>query len=621
VGIADAAPGDLLFDHPRTPFGEIGQARLLGSLNPAKLRPFPPLAPPPGSDSKSRDLSSGGTMPQERKIRSAFAAALLLSACATPASVPGAPPASAARAAALRRIPALMDEALVPGLQVAVISDGRVEVHNFGVRDVQTGAPVTADTVFEAASLGKPVFAYGLLKLADAGRLDLDAPIGRYVPDLAAPLRPLTAGQLLTHRGGLPNGGQGSHFADPVSPGERFSYSGQGFLLLQKVVERITAKPLQAYMQEAVFAPLGMTHSSYVWRSDYEERKAFGHGPTGSSAGRNRIAEARAASSLETNAADYARFLLALVRGSGLSSGLASQALEPQAQVERGCAVCLWHSRGAPYPGIAWGLGVGLAETPAGRVVWHWGENETMQAYAALTLDGRRGVVILTDSANGHSIARAIASSLLGFDAPGYDWLGSYTPYTDPSRRLLSQLVHGRGVPTLAGLRRADVVEVAERLLAGDRPAEAAALAARLPGGPADAAERALMAEALRRAGRFAEARAAAEAALRLEPADGRAAETLKRLKLAERSVPPRLLALYAGRYETPFGLLDVTSDGRRLTARLQDRPPSPTLPMSDSLFLMEGMEVPIEFVLGADGGVSHAIVHANPDVRLKRLD
>jgi CubicO group peptidase (beta-lactamase class C family) len=516
-----------------------------------------------------------------------------------------------------------MDEALVPGLQLAIITDGRIDVRSYGIRDVQTGAPVTGDTVFEAASLGKPVFAYGVLKLADTGRIDLDAPIGRYAGDLAEPLRRLTARQLLTHTAGLPNGGRGA-FADPVSPGSRFSYSGEGFRLLQIVVERITGKPLQQYMQEAVFGPLGMSASSYVWRPDYEERKAFGHGFTGSTAGRNRIPDARAPSSLETSASDYARFLLALVHGTGLSPKLARAALQPQARLEHGCAICLGRPVGVPYDGLIWGLGIGLAETPAGKVAWHWGDNESMQAYAALTVDGRRGVVILTNSANGHSIAREIASSLLGFDAPGYAWVGSYPPYTDPARRLLSRLVRDGATAAAAqsaGISRSDRIEVAERLLAGDRPAEAAALIAGLDGGPTGAAEQALLAEALRLSERPAEARKAAAEALRLEPGNSRAKQVVERLALAGRVVPPRLLALYAGRYESPYGPLEVTSDGRRLTARLQDRPPSRMLPLSDTSFLMERMEVPIEFVLGTDGRVSHAIVRAGGEIRLPRLN
>src|SRR5215208_1707799 len=97
-------------------------------------------------------------------------------------------------------IPTLMREALVPGLQMVVISNGRVRpVRAFGTANIDTQQPVTAQTVFEGASLSKPVFAYGVLKLASAERLDLNAPVRRYLPDLQGPAGQLTARQLLSH--------------------------------------------------------------------------------------------------------------------------------------------------------------------------------------------------------------------------------------------------------------------------------------------------------------------------------------------------------------------------------------------------------------------------------------
>jgi CubicO group peptidase (beta-lactamase class C family) len=407
-----------------------------------------------------------------------------------------------------------------------------------------------------------------------------------------------------------------------VTPGQRFSYSGEGFRLLQMVVEKVTDQSLQSHMDEAVFQPLGMTSSSFVWRPEYEQRKAFGHSFTGSSAGRARIPEAKAASSLETTAADYARFLLAFVRGTHLSPAIARQALQRQTGVEEGCVVCLGRPAGAAAPNISWGLGMGLANTAAGWVAWHWGDNNTMQAYAAIALDGSRGTVILTNSANGHSVAQPIAASLLGFEAPGYAWGGSYSLYTDPGRQALSRIVRRQpgAVAAAAGaLSRSDAMALAERLLAGDRPAEAAALVRALSE-PRTGPEYALLAEALRRAGRPAEARKAAAQALRLEPENKRAKEAVRRTALAERQVPTALLARYAGRYSSPFGPLDVTNDGGRLTARLLDQPPSAMLPMSDSTFLMEGMGVPIEFVSGADGRITHAIVSAGGEIRLPRV-
>jgi CubicO group peptidase (beta-lactamase class C family) len=117
-------------------------------------------------------------------VLGACAAAFLTSACGT---IPPTARPAAMTADALRAVPRLMDEAIVPGMQIGVISGGRIETRSFGVRDVQTGAPVTDDTVFEAASLSKPVLAYAVLRLASTGRIDLDAPVASYCRASPAP--------------------------------------------------------------------------------------------------------------------------------------------------------------------------------------------------------------------------------------------------------------------------------------------------------------------------------------------------------------------------------------------------------------------------------------------------
>jgi CubicO group peptidase (beta-lactamase class C family) len=515
----------------------------------------------------------------------------------------------------------LMDEALVPGLQMAVIAKGRIRsVRGVGIVNADTGSPVTRETVFEAASLSKPVFAYGVLKLASSGRIDLDAPVSRYLPDLKGPAAQLTARRLLSHTGGLPNGGGKLDVA--TADIGRFSYSGEGYGLLQRAVEAITNQPLNDYMRAEVFEPLGMRTSSYIWREEFKTTKSFGHGFTGANAGRTHIPVARAQSSLETTAGDYARFMLATVRGEGLDPAIAREALQPQVKLERGCVDCLGKPKGELSDSTSWGLGWGLERTDRGSFAWHWGDNNTMQSYAAIALDGSHGVVIFTNSSNGHSIMRSIASRELGVDAPGYA-LGVYAPYTDPARRLLARIVRqGPAAVTSSDLSlpRAELIRIAERLMQGGKPVEAAALLRRLPGEPA-IADLALLAEAERKAGNLGQARRYAEAALRREPSNGKAREAIDRIGMAARVVAPHILDLYTGRYRTPFGPLEVTRRGAGLVASLEDQPESEMLAMSDNSFLIERMGVPIEFIRGSDGRVSHAVVQAGSPVNLPRLE
>src|SRR5262249_26786218 len=141
--------------------------------------------------------------------------------------------------------------------------------------------PVDDNTVFEAASLSKPVFAYAVLKLVEQGKIGLDVPLTKYLPkpyvDGDPRLEKITARIVLSHRTGFPNWRGPNPLTFHFTPGEAFSYSGEGFVYLQRVVEQIESKPLNDVMAELVFNPLGMTSSSYVWRADFDELTATGH--------------------------------------------------------------------------------------------------------------------------------------------------------------------------------------------------------------------------------------------------------------------------------------------------------------------------------------------------------
>src|SRR5215475_5400161 len=110
-----------------------------------------------------------------------------------------------------RGVPQLMKDGDVPGLSIALLRDGElVWRHGFGVKNTKTNEPVTDDTVFEAASLSKPVFAYAVLKLFDAGKFDLDKPLNQYLPgnyDVGEDQRlsQITARHVLSHTPGFPN--------------------------------------------------------------------------------------------------------------------------------------------------------------------------------------------------------------------------------------------------------------------------------------------------------------------------------------------------------------------------------------------------------------------------------
>ena len=178
-----------------------------------------------------------------------------------------------------RLVPGLMKELHVPGVSVCLVKGGNVAwSKSFGVKDARTLEPVSHETMFEACSMSKPVFAYAVLRLAEEKKLDLDRPLAYYLDEdfisIAGYKHKITARMILCHTSGLPNWRKGEEETDgplPIyfEPGTRFGYSGEGFYYLQRVVEKITGMPMDVYVRKTLFEPLGLKHMNYVWTREY----------------------------------------------------------------------------------------------------------------------------------------------------------------------------------------------------------------------------------------------------------------------------------------------------------------------------------------------------------------
>jgi len=346
-----------------------------------------------------------------------------------------------------------MQQADIPGLSVAVIHNGKlVWTGSYGVMNAETRKPVTSKTVFEAASLSKCVFAYGVLKLADQGKLNLDTPLVKYmgndygVTDQRINL--ITARHVLTHSTGFPNWREFDHSKTLLihfNPGEKWSYSGEGFVYLSRVVEKITGLSLEDFMQQTVLKPLGMNASSYIWLARFDSTKSYRHDNLGKLTGRTGKGDSgleavkddgNAAASLTTNAADYAKFIVAVLNGTGLKKKTWEQMTAPQIRVTE------------KYPELAWGLGVGLETMPGGTWFWHWGDNGDGKAFYMASITSKDAVVYFANGANGLGIAREVLACTVGGKHPSLDNLG-YERYNAPSRLLLKAIVAGGATKAL----------------------------------------------------------------------------------------------------------------------------------------------------------------------------
>jgi CubicO group peptidase (beta-lactamase class C family) len=319
-----------------------------------------------------------------------------------------------------------LGEGRVPGLSFAVIRDGKiVETGALGVRDASTGALVDENTVFEAASLSKPVFAFAVLQLVDAGVLSLDTPLSKYVPGYVTDdprSASITVREVLSQTSGLPNWRSKTNpLKTYFQPGERFSYSGEAFVWLQQVVETVTGEPLNAVMTRLVFDPLEMKRSSYIWRADFELDYALPHDAQPAPHRKMRPSKPRSASTLHTTAVDYARFLEAVLSGGRLKPETARQWLEPQVGLRQRCVECLSTDRQDADQHIAWGLGWGLE--PDRGAFFHWGDNGEFKAFVTGALADRSAVVVFTNGTNGMAIMPDVIGQLMPGDHPAFTWL------------------------------------------------------------------------------------------------------------------------------------------------------------------------------------------------------
>ena len=358
----------------------------------------------------------------------------------------------------LRHLPRLLELASVPGLALAVVDGGQMWTRGFGRAIEDPAHAVSGETVFEAASLGKPVFAYAVLRLVDDGVLDLDRPLYDYLPiaDANNPrMKRVTSRQVLSHTTGLPNWRQQPAGLEPrTEPGKEFSYSGEAYCYLQRVVEALTGKAFGRLMQEQVLEPLDMKQSSYVWQPEFESRMAAGYDghenrlDVQAAIGRRTLAIAQgwrkpllewryedsaravplinpqwpvlplymvpnAAASLLTTVSDYAKFLARVVAqppAQVLSLAAATRQAMVTPQVQLNSA-------------LYWGLGWGIQRDDHGEVLWHWGANNSFRNFVIADPANGRAIVVFTNSENGPRIYERVIVAVTGHDHPAFLWI------------------------------------------------------------------------------------------------------------------------------------------------------------------------------------------------------
>ncbi|MFD2935478.1 serine hydrolase domain-containing protein [Spirosoma flavum] len=290
-----------------------------------------------------------------------------------------------------------IDRQFVGNFAMATLSNGVVDYEKF----YSAGKPVDRHTVFQVASLSKWISAFGIMKLVEEGKLDLDRPVSTYLTRWQLPPTPfnneaVTVRRLLSHMAGLTDGLGYSGF-DPgtpvqsleqsltkaadadkgingavsvgLEPGSAFTYSGGGYTLLQLLVEEVSGQSFASYMKESVFEPLTMRQSTYVWDESSPDSLAEFYHSNGKKSTHYRFT-ALAATSLYTSLADLELFFQAHLPGKN-NEPIGRNVVKPE-------TIKLMRTPHVRTMGFAiWGLGTVLFAPTAGNdfIIGHDGKS------------------------------------------------------------------------------------------------------------------------------------------------------------------------------------------------------------------------------------------------------
>ncbi len=370
----------------------------------------------------------------------------------------------------LQDLPRQLQALGVPGIAIAVVEVGALAWSRcFGVTHAERGTPVDDGTLWEAASLSKPVFAYAVLQLVDRGQLGLDVPLVEYArPDYLGEspwIERITVRDVLRHTTGLPNWRKdpaNEKLVPAVAPGTRIDYSGEAVVWLQLAVESVTGESLDQTMHRLLFDPAGMRDSSYGWDAAMAARSVHGHrAPDDAQPGKppqglreawdaaQPIAErwgkplsawryadaeramplarahakpgvvnwpsdilANAAASLRCTVQDYARFMALMVHAQP-----AAWELRPETR-----KAMLTPQIALPGRWTEKGLGWNIESTQYGPVLYHSGSNAgVFKTFALGDAARQRALVVMTNAANGNLLYRRVVRAATGLDLLAFD--------------------------------------------------------------------------------------------------------------------------------------------------------------------------------------------------------
>lgn len=392
-----------------------------------------------------------------------LAVALVLAPTAALAQAP-----TASRAAIVAGLDSIAESGVkagrVVGLTVAVLQgNDTLLLKGYGKADVELNVPTPANAVYEIGSVTKQFTAAAILQLRDAGKLDLDADMSRYLPDFPTQGRKISVRRLLDHTSGIKGITELPEFPDlsrralprdsaialiarqrfEFEPGEAQVYNNSAYILLGLIIERQSGMSYEDYIEKNIFAKLGMTRSRYCSNTEVVEGRAHGHTYAGRELRLADYADLRwpyAAGSLCSTAADMVTWLQALHGGKVLPPKSYTDMTTPSKLAD-----------GTP---TRYGMGISLANDPRGaRLISHGGAIEGFLSHASWYPDQRVAVVVLMNSTGPLSpagLSRELAAQII----PSVS--RSVRPFAGDASALVGTYTGpGRGGPTTVVITKA----------------------------------------------------------------------------------------------------------------------------------------------------------------------
>jgi CubicO group peptidase (beta-lactamase class C family) len=302
----------------------------------------------------------------------------------------------------------------IPALGIGFIKDGKIEqISVFG--ELQSNVPAPKNTIWNVASMTKPITALVALKMINAGKWDLDEPVYSYYtdPDIANDPRAklLTTRIILSHQTGFPNwrgNNEDGKLSFEFEPGTNYQYSGEGYEYLRKALEKKFKKSLEQLASELIFKPLKMKDTKFIWNNKTDStRFAKWHNEKGELYETQKSTTANAADNLLTTVEDYSKFLDHILNGAGLSDKLYEEMITNQVKINE-----------YKHWGLGWWVDENINENKDFALV-HGGDDIGVHAIAFIVPNTKQALLIFTNCDNGTDAFAEILVKYLGKEGEG----------------------------------------------------------------------------------------------------------------------------------------------------------------------------------------------------------